>query len=53
MTPSDLKKQAAEMIAKEEMPSFEEVLEAIAAAKKKFGPKIEAARKAARESRKA
>ena len=52
MKPSDLKKLAAEMIARNEMPKFEELLHAIAAVKKKFGPKIEEARKAAREKRK-
>jgi hypothetical protein len=52
MKPSDLKKQAQEMIARNEMLTFEEVLEAIAATKEKFAPKIEAARKATRETRK-
>jgi hypothetical protein len=40
------------MIARGEMPSFEEVLEAIAAASEKFAPKIEAARNDAPKSRK-
>lgn len=51
MKPSDLKKQAEEMIARGEMPSLDEVLDAIAAAREKFAPKIEAARKAAQGKR--
>ena len=55
--PSDLKKRAEELIARGEMPSFEEVMAAIESVRAEYEPKIkaariEAARKAAREKRK-
>src|SRR6266404_2824925 len=48
ITPSDLRKQAAELIAAGKMPSLDAVLQAVGEIRAEFAPKILAARKTRR-----
>jgi len=45
ITPSDLRKEAAELIAAGKMPSLDTVLTAVASTREKYVPKILKARK--------
>ena len=47
---SDLRRQAQELIATGQMPTFAEVLEAVAEARKKYADQIRAARAEGREN---
>ena len=47
--PSDLRKQAAELIAAGQMPSLDAVLKVVAETREKFVPKILKARKEAKQ----
>lgn len=44
-SPAQLKREAAQLIANNEMPSLEEFLDALAETRKEFAPKIREARK--------
>jgi len=51
VTPSELRRHAAELIRQNKMPSLEDLLSAVAEVRKKYRPKILAARRTARKTK--